>query len=80
MYPKEKEMKKGVKEEMKIFTLANLKGGTGKSTLTFGISTWLANDGYKVLVIDSDMQSNLTRNFGIDNVRKKRVKNHQRHL
>lgn len=44
---------------MKIITLANQKGGTGKSTIAANLSCTLSNDGYKVLAIDSDTQNSL---------------------
>jgi len=44
----------------KIITLANFKGGIGKSTSTASIGACLAMKGYKVLMVDLDGQSNLT--------------------
>lgn len=44
----------------KIITLANFKGGIGKSTSTASIGACLAMKGYKVLLVDLDGQSNLT--------------------
>ena len=44
----------------KIITLANFKGGVGKSTSTAAIGACLAMKGYKVLLVDLDGQSNLT--------------------
>ncbi|HFE6427225.1 TPA: ParA family protein [Staphylococcus aureus] len=44
----------------KVITIGCFKGGVGKSTLTEILSYLLANDGYKVLAIDTDPQSNLT--------------------
>lgn len=37
-----------------IIVVASGKGGTGKSTVTVGLGTALANDGFKVLLIDCD--------------------------
>ena len=37
-----------------IIVIASGKGGTGKSTVTVGLGTVLANEGYKVLLIDCD--------------------------
>ena len=44
----------------KVITLANFKGGIGKSTSTASIGACLAMKGYKVLLVDLDGQSNLT--------------------
>jgi chromosome partitioning protein len=46
--------------------LANRKGGVGKTTTAVNLSANLSSMGYKVLVIDSDPQSNLTISFGIN--------------
>ena len=43
---------------MKIITVWNLKGGTGKTTTTFNLAANLANDN-KVLLLDLDMQLTL---------------------
>lgn len=45
---------------MKIITLANYKGGVGKSTSAASIGACLALKGHKVLLVDLDGQSNLT--------------------
>lgn len=44
----------------KIVSFINLKGGVGKTTTTVNIAANLADDGYKVLVIDLDPQTNAT--------------------
>ncbi|MBF0440484.1 MAG: AAA family ATPase [Oligoflexales bacterium] len=49
-----------------IITLANIKGGVGKTTATVNIAYLLAhNFNKKVLVIDSDDQGNATKALGI---------------
>lgn len=48
---------------MKVITFAAIKGGVGKTTLTFNYGDWLARQGYKVLLIDLDHQCNLTTLF-----------------
>lgn len=50
----------------KIITFGTLKGGVGKTMLCFNIGGILAQLGYRVLVVDSDLQGNLTNNMGID--------------
>lgn len=47
---------------MKIITFATMKGGTGKTTLSFNISSKLAEH-HNVLVVDVDPQCNLSSNF-----------------
>ncbi|WP_375437798.1 ParA family protein [uncultured Hymenobacter sp.] len=46
---------------MQILTMANRKGGTGKSTSVWAIGQCLARAGYRVLLVDADAQRNLTR-------------------
>lgn len=48
-----------------LYTIAmfNNKGGVGKTTLTCNISAYLAELGYKVLVVDADPQCNSTINL-----------------
>jgi len=48
---------------MKIITIASIKGGVGKTTLTINIGQVLADLGYKTLVIDHDSNNNLTDYF-----------------
>lgn len=50
----------------KIITFGTLKGGVGKTMLCFNIGGILSQLGRHVLVIDSDLQGNLTNNMGID--------------
>lgn len=50
---------------MKIITLANQKGGVGKTTTAQILAIGLSNRGYKVLMLDCDAQCNLTYVFGI---------------
>lgn len=52
----------------KRITLYNHKGGVGKTILTANIAAMLARIGKKVLLIDSDPQTNLTSYFFEDSV------------
>ena len=47
-------------DDMKIFSILNCKGGVGKTTLTACIAQALSLTGLRVLVIDNDMQHNLS--------------------
>jgi len=43
-----------------------VKGGVGKTSLSFSLAIRASHYGVKVLVIDFDQQSNLTRSFGVN--------------
>lgn len=45
----------------KVVSLINMKGGVGKTTLSLGISDFLASHGYSMLLIDADPQFNSTQ-------------------
>lgn len=47
----------------KVISFANNKGGSGKSTTASNVGAALAQQGYRVLMIDGDMQMNLTLAF-----------------
>ena len=51
---------------MRIISIANQKGGVGKTTTTVNLVGALAKCGQKVIVIDLDPQAHLTTCFGLD--------------
>lgn len=55
---------------MKIITICNFKGGVGKTTLITSFARILAQKNFSILLIDLDLQANLTSVF-----RKKQVNN-----
>ncbi|MCW8090380.1 ParA family protein [Alteromonas sp. ASW11-130] len=51
---------------MKIWTIANQKGGVGKTTTTVTLGGILAQRGERVLLVDTDPHASLSYYFGID--------------
>ena len=48
-----------------IITVANQKGGVGKTTTTMNLGVALAREGKRVLLVDGDPQANLTSYLGV---------------
>ena len=51
---------------VKIISIANRKGGVGKTTTAVNIATAMAAIGKRVLILDMDPQGNATTSLGIN--------------
>ena len=54
------------KYQKKIFSIHDLKGGVGKTTIALSFSSRASHYGFKVLMVDMDLQSNLTCYCNVD--------------
>ena len=54
-------------DNCKVIAITNKKGGVGKTTTTVNLGVGLANEGYRVLLIDADPQGSLTVSLGVKN-------------
>lgn len=59
-------LKRGVIFPRKTINIHNIKGGVGKTTSVHALASRASSLGARVLMIDLDMQANLTRSFNVD--------------
>ena len=63
MRPKDEWVRSGDSMAARIITVAQQKGGSGKTTLTVNLAVALRRKGFRVAVLDTDPQGSLGRWF-----------------